>query len=350
MKIMIVLMLTLTKKEKETLESRHKQSRDGRERDRIKAVLLSDEGWSSLMISQALRKHETSINRHLNEYRTNQKLTIESGSSESHLNTEQTRQLIQHLCQKTYGHQHQIVAYIEQVFSVKYSISGLNKWLHKNGFSYKKPKGVPHKFDEKKQAEFIEKYKTIKNSLKDDEPLLFMDAVHPTQATKITHGWIQKGLDKSIETTGSRTRLNIVGAIRLGHLTDTIVEQYKTVNGESIVDFLKKTRQCYSSSGIINLVLDGAGYHRSKLVVDEAKKQNITLHYLPPYSPNLNPIERLWKVMNEYARNNQYFATAKLFRESIEKFFKLTLPDIADSLDSRINDNFQKLESRMPAF
>jgi hypothetical protein len=59
-----------------------------------------------------------------------------------------------------------------------------------------------------------------------------MDAVHPTQATKITCGWIQTGVDKTIETTGSRTRLNIVGAVRLGHLPDTITAKYKTVNGK----------------------------------------------------------------------------------------------------------------------
>jgi transposase len=37
-------------------------------------------------------------------------------------------------------------------------------------------------------------------------------------------------------------------------------------------------------------VLDGAGYHRSSVVVEKAKELNIKLHYLPPYSPNLNPI------------------------------------------------------------
>ena len=57
-----------------------------------------------------------------------------------------------------------------------------------------------------------------------------MDAVHPTQATKVTSGWIRTGVDKPIETTGSRTRLNVVGAIRLDHLSDTITEQYKSIN------------------------------------------------------------------------------------------------------------------------
>jgi hypothetical protein len=62
---------------------------------------------------------------------------------------------------------------------------------------------------------------------------------------------------------------------------------------------------------------------------------------LTPYSPNLNPIERLWKLMNEYARNNKYFARTKEIRHQINYFFDVTLPRIADSLNGRINDNFQ---------
>ena len=340
----MMITIQLTQKEKEKLEARHKKSRDKRECDRIKAVLLCHEGWSSMMIAQALRKHEASIVRHLNDFIQFDKLSDESGGSEGHLNEAQTQQLIQHLCDVTYLQQHQIIAYIKTTFNVDYSVSGLNKWLHQHGFSYKKPKGVPHKFDVKKQAEFIDYYETLKASLNDDEPVLFMDAVHPTQATKITAGWIKKGVDKPIETTGSRTRLNIVGAIQLGHLADAIINRYETVNSESIVDFLKRTRAAYHARGRIHLILDGAGYHRSRQVVDVAEKLNITLHYLPPYSPNLNPIERFWKVMNKHARNNHYFATANAFRERIDDFFTTTLPSIADSLNSTINDNFQTLE------
>jgi transposase len=110
----------------------------------------------------------------------------------------------------------------------------------------------------------------------------------------------KKGVYKPIETTGSRTQLNIVGAIRLGHSEETVIEQYdKTVNGESIVDFFTRTRDVYQTSGTIDLILDGAMYHRSGLVTEAAEKLDITLHYLPTYSPNLNPMERLWKVMNK---------------------------------------------------
>ncbi len=60
--------IELTAENKLKLEARHKQVRDIREGDRIKAVLLNSEGWSTTMIAQALRKHETCILRHLKDY------------------------------------------------------------------------------------------------------------------------------------------------------------------------------------------------------------------------------------------------------------------------------------------
>ncbi|ENY3838637.1 transposase, partial [Vibrio vulnificus] len=71
---------------------------------------------------------------------------------------------------------------------------------------------------------------------------------------------------------------------------------------------------------------------------------NIELHYLPPYSPNFNPIERLWKIMNEKPRNNVYFKRKRDFKAAIDQFFAVILPEIAGSLTSRVNDNFQVLK------
>ncbi|WP_276280461.1 transposase [Vibrio sp. CUB2] len=93
-----------------------------------------------------------------------------------------------------------------------------------------------------------------------------------------------------------------------------------------------------------SLVLDGAAYHRSEMVRNAAKVLNIELHYLPVYSPNLNPIERLWKVMNEHLRNNVYFPSKAAFTSAIKTFFDVTLPEVAGSLVSRITDNFQILK------
>lgn len=335
--------ITLSSKKKKELEAMHDSTRDGRVRDRIKAVLLTSEGWSSAMISQALRIHETTVVRHINDYLQSEKLKPDNGGSQSRLSAAQTMQLIEHLAEYTYFHTHQIVAYVETEFGIRYTVSGMNKWLHHNGFSYKKPKGVPHKFCPEKQRNFVEYYN---NSLKNSEaPVLFMDAVHPTQSTKLSYGWIQKGQDKLIDTTGSRTRLNLIGALSLEDIGATVTETYDTINSESIVRFFwKLKKEHYPLEQKVHLILDGAAYHRAELVKDAAKVLNIELHYLPPYSPNLNPIERLWKVMNEYARNNVYFSSKREFISAIKEFFDVTLPKVAGSLVSRITDNFQLLK------
>lgn len=335
--------VTLSPQKKKELEQMHDSTRDGRVRDRIKAVLLASEGWSSAMISQALRIHETTVVRHINDYLQSEKLKPENGGSQSRMSTAQTMQLIEHLAENTYFHTHQIVAHVEAEFGINYSVAGMNKWLHHNGFSYKKPKGVPHKFCPEIQQAFVEYYnKVLKPS---EAPVLFMDAVHPTQSTKLSYGWIRKGQDKLIETTGSRTRLNLIGALSLEDIGATVTETYDTINSESIVRFFwKLKKEHYPLEQKIHLVLDGAAYHRTELVKDAAKVLNIDLHYLPPYSPNLNPIERLWKVMNEHARNNVYFSSKKAFMTAIKEFFDVTLPEVAGSLTSRITDNFQLLQ------
>ena len=333
----------ITEQQKAELERLHDSSRDGRVRDRIKAILLASEGWSSAMIAQALRLHQTTIDHHISEFLNKGKLKPENGGSDSKLSAEQTAFLISQLSDNLFHHTRDVIAFVTRTWNIIFSIPGMNKWLHRNGFTYKKPSGVPHKLSEEKQRQFIEYYKELKTTV-GDEPILFIDGVHPTQATKISYGWIRKGQKKAVKTTGSRTRLNIMGALNLKALTSPLICEYKTINEYNVSLFLNEIRKVYPDyNQKIPVILDGAGYHRSQLVKDWAEVVNIRLHYLPPYSPNLNPIERMWKLMNEHARNNRYFSSTREFREAISVFFNQTLPDIADSLTSRINDHFQVL-------
>jgi IS30 family transposase len=63
-----VMKITLTSEQKKALELRHNKVRDVHECDRIKAILLSSEGWSITQIAQALRKHDSTISRHLMDF------------------------------------------------------------------------------------------------------------------------------------------------------------------------------------------------------------------------------------------------------------------------------------------
>lgn len=115
--------ITLSPQVKKELEQMHDSTRDGRLRDRIKAVLHASEGWSSAMISQALRIHETTVVRHINDYLQSEKLKPENGGSQSRMSTAQTMQIIEHLAANTDFHTHQIVAHVEAEFGIHYSCS-----------------------------------------------------------------------------------------------------------------------------------------------------------------------------------------------------------------------------------
>ena len=313
-------------------------------RDRIRCVLLAADDWTTAMIAKSQLIDETTVRRHLHDWLNDEKLKPENGGSGSHLSEAQTTELISHLTDNLLATTHAIIELVDEWWGIRYTVPGMNKWLHRNHFSYKKPTGVPHKYSAEAQQAFVDTYNQLKSEAS-DEPILFIDGVHPTQGTKLAYGWMPKGRKTLVETTGSRTRLNIMGALNLNDIGSTVIREYDTINSLNIGKFFIAIRETYPITQKVHIILDGAGYHRSELVQEWAYVMNIELHYLPPYSPNLNPIERLWKVMNEVVRNNRYFASSKDFREEIHRFFSERLPALAGALSRRINDNFQTLEN-----
>ena len=184
----------------------HRSSRDSEESDRLKAILLSSEGRGNKAIAQALRKAVKTIRNYCEEYGREQKQkNLACGGSEGKLDKPQTAELVAHLTETLYQHNHQIVTYIKSRYGVEFSVAGLHKWLRRHSFVYKKPKGRPYKADSVRQAAFIKHYEALKASISSEEVILFGDGVHPTQATKLSYGWIKKGVDKAMNTTASRT-------------------------------------------------------------------------------------------------------------------------------------------------
>ena len=171
--------------EREKLISQHRKEKDRRTGDRIKAILMSDSGWTFKDIAKALLLDQETISRHVKEYIEEQKLSIKTGGSESKLSIEQATELVKHLENVTYLKVSDICIYIEEKYNISYTVSGMTSWLKLNGFSYKKPKGTPSKADPIAQEEFVVKYKALLEDLPKNEPILFTDGVHPTMATKI---------------------------------------------------------------------------------------------------------------------------------------------------------------------
>ena len=404
--------ISLTAAQITYLEERHKAEHDGRIRDRIKAVLLHDKGWTYKQIAEALLIHETTVWGYLSDYSQKEKLKPGGGGSRSKLDEQQTEELIAHLEQNTYPSTKEIINHVKLTYEVSYTQQGMYDWLSHHRFSHKKPKGTPAKFNAARQAEFIKKYDELKAALNPNELIFFMDSVHPTQETKITYGWIRTGVEKLIATVASRKRINLTGAIDLKTMS-VLTREYETINGSATIDFLQALEAANPTATKIHIIADGGKAHTSHdvalflsqpnavnrdylrktydielpgntaVLTRKLKKKleavlerdallfenktilntdkltarqlldslrvppphsKLVMHVLPPYSPNLNPIERLWKVMNELSRNNQVFKTFNEFKEKIRTFFSDTWNTVADDFRTRINDNFQSLK------
>lgn len=342
-------MFRLTEDERELLKAQHRLERDGRVRDRIKAVLLRDRGWSYKKIADALLLSDDGVRNHIREYLEFCKLKPENGGSKERLSFQQSELLQKHLEEHTYLHAKSIVHYIKFRWNISYTIAGLTHWLKRNRFSYKKPKLVPGKADKEQQQIWINSYQELKTSLPEDETICFMDGVHPSHNVQLGHGWIRRGFEKLIPSNTGRSRLNLTGAIDI--ISHKVVVQEDTMlNAEATINFLKKLELCFLDKCRVHVFCDNARYYRNKKVRAYLESSRIQLHFLPPYSPNLNPIERLWKWMKETVVYNTYYEDFYEFKSAVFGFFKSISgldpgSELGCSFRKRIRDKFRALSS-----
>jgi transposase len=335
----------ITSEDLKILRNLKKESKSVFEHTKILALISIASGEPIETISKILQLHPTTIRKYVKEWCQKKKIRDDRGGSKSKLDEDQTKELKEHLSKVTYQEVKSIIFYVQETYGVTYTLSGMTYWLKAHKFSYKKPKGLPFKHNQKEQEEFKKAYENLKKTTSD--PIFFMDSVHPTMATKKAYGWIPKGARRALRESGSRTRVNIIGAVNI-ESRDVLHHTYETINTTSVIHFLKLLVAKYRNEGksfkTIHLFADQGGYHRSKELKAFLDEYNeVTLHLLPPHSPNLNPIERLWKILNEYERNNVFFASKKQFCDAIERFFTKTIPKIPDVLQSRITDRFETL-------
>jgi transposase len=315
----------------------------------MKVVLLADQGESFAVIAKFLFIDEQTARRHLQDYFDDEKLGGSSGGSIGKLSPEQVTQLSASLIAGDVGSAQSVVQSVKVLFDVKFSLSGMTDWLKRNDFSFKKSQPAPAKADPIAQLAFIDTYRTLKGDLPEGEVLLFLDAAHPTMATKLGYGWSTKGERKIVATTAGKARVNVIGSLEPTTMK-LIVTFPETVNSETLAEHFARLRRSYPRTRFdtLNIILDQGSYCVSKATLAQAVRLGIKLWHLPPYSPNLNLIERAWKVMNEQVRNNVYFPDAKTFTSTIKDFFLNRWRKLSKSLTARFADNFQVIQK--PAF
>lgn len=325
------------------LHEAHHDSRYRKNADRIKAILLLNEGYSYQQAAKILLLDDRTIRRYEKEYRKSGidgLLQSRYHGSVGNLTTAQKELLREHLREKIYPTVKAITAYVSQTYHVDYSIEGMTHLLHALGFVYKKTKVIPGKVDLVKQEQFKEKYTELKQSKKSEDKIYFVDASHPHHNNRPFYGWICKGEEKAIKTNSGRKRVNLNGALNLEDMDITVLFE-ETINAHAMMRIILHLEE-KQRDGDMYLIVDNASYNHSyELNLFLTDHPRVHLRYLPAYSPNLNIIERLWKFYYQ-KRRDKYFEKFKEFEQAVLTFFQ-NIKQYEMELRTLLTDSFQTL-------
>ena len=314
----------LTQNEKDILKARHRQERDKRLCDRIKSILLLDEGWTYPQVAHALLLDDDTIRRYYKTYSEGGKealLNLNYTGKACRLNQEQLKQLKIYVKEEAPSSAKQVINFAKNHFGACYTASAMVSLLHRLNFTYKKPKLIPGKVNEEAKELFSQELQQLKKELAQTDQLLYLDGVHPQHNSKPSYGWYEKGSKAVLLTNTGRKRININGALDVKGLDVTTVSS-DSINAQSTIDLFNKLEEKYPFAQRIVVICDNAAYYRSKIVADYLKTSRVEITFLPPYSPDLNLIERLWRFMNKKVRNNRYYEKFVDFKTAICAFFE----------------------------
>jgi len=326
------------------LREAHYSAQRKKSADRIKAILFLNEGFTYGQTAKLLMLNDTTVRRYEKEFEqvgVDGLIECRYFGSRGLLTKLQEIGLTTHLKNKTYQTVKEICFYVENHYRKSYSVEGMTHMLHRLGFSYKKTKRIPGKLDPQKQAEFIQAYRQLKTTKRKLDRVYFLDSTHPQHNSYPAYGWIFKGTVKLVKANTGRKRLNLNGALNLEDLKVTVLSE-ETINTDAVIK-LCVTLERKQLKGSLFLIMDNARHNRSKRFKIFLKRhRRIKPVYLPPYSPNLNIIERLWLFFHKKVLYNHYYETFPEFKNKVMRFFQ-TIKRYQPELQTLLTDSFQTI-------
>ena len=190
---------------------------------------------------------------------------------------------------------------------IRVSTTTMSRLLARHDARRGRPKPVVEcPWPENKKNARLRRIRRLQEELPPDEVLLYEDEVDIHLNPKIGDDWMLRGQQKTVTTPGKNEKRYLAGALNAATGRLSWVEGERKTSGLFIdlVDHLVK--RAYSSARKIHLVLDNFRIHSSKLVAAARVRwgDRVEFHFLPPYCPDENRIERLWKDLHDNVTRN----------------------------------------------
>ena len=177
--------------------------------------------------------------------------------------------------------------------------------------------------------------------------VFFVDAAHFVLAPFL--GFLWSFTRVFIKAPAGRKRFNVLGALNAVTHELIAVQNDTYINAQTVCDLLVRIAKSAGEMPI-TLVLDNARYQKCPIVRELAEKLTIELLYLPPYSPNLNLIERLWKFVKKKCLYSKYYAEFSEFKRAITDCLNQTHTTYKSELATLLTLRFQTIQkTQLPA-
>lgn len=146
-----------------------------------------------------------------------------------------------------------------------------------------------------------------------------------------------------VKAPSGRERLNVLAALNAKTHDLVTVTNQSYINAQSVCELLNQLAMRHGQTPI-TVVLDNARYQRCKLVQEWAERLGIELLFLPPYSPNLNLIERFWKFVKKHCLYSRYYPDSATFQQAILSFIATAPSMYKTELESLLTLKFQTFQ------
>jgi len=138
--------------------------------------------------------------------------------------------------------------------------------------------------------------------------------------------WVPpENIDPIVLHAPTRKGISVFGAVQLitGKLVTLITPTFNAITFQGFLNRLISMKS--EDNPPMYAILDNSRYHHAKLLSPwlNEHSQEINLNFLPPYSPHLNPIERVWKLVRRLCTHNRYFPALELLTQTLTRQFEL---------------------------
>jgi transposase len=203
-----------------------------------------------------------------------------------------------------------VAVVLREDYRVRVGRETVRLWLRSAGLVWRRPRPTIRPEDPDRATKLAALRALLKH-LPADQTAVFMDEVDVNLNPKVGCQWMRRGEQAAVETPGTNEKRYLAGSIhwRTGRVFITEGRRKEGRGAGLFLRHLDDLRRAFRHFKVIHVICDNAGFHkpdRSNAVKDYLKVwgHRVVLHYLPTYSPDCNPVERVWWRLHEAVTRN----------------------------------------------